>query len=212
MRWANIVRGWTVQQNWRHVIFSDEFRVTLFKCDSRVIVWRQENERYSPECMQIVRPQNRVGLMFWGCIGYGGRGHLVEIDGNINRHVYIQVLQDHLMPSAIEIFNEPAPVFVFQHDNAPPHRAGDTVAWLDQQPFNYMRWPAYSPDMNIIETIWGQIMQNLRANPPLDVPTLRNRVMQHWAEITPQALRRLYRTLPHRINCLIRARGYPTKY
>ena len=212
MRWANVVQGWTVQQNWRHVIFSDEFRVTLFKCDGRVVVWRQEHERFLPQCMQMVRPENRVGVMFWGCIGFGGRGHLVEIDGNMNRHRYIQVLQDHLIPSAADIFRQPDPRFIFQHDNAPPHTARDTVAWMDQQPFNYMQWPAYSPDMNIIETVWGVIMQKLRANPPLTVAALRNRVMEHWAEITPQYLRNLYATLPRRIASLLRARGYPTKY
>ncbi len=61
-----------------------------------------------------------------------------------------------------------------------------------------MQWTVYSPEMNIIEAVWGVIMQQLRANPPLDVAPPRNRVMQHWAEITPQYLRRLYDTLPRR--------------
>ena len=46
------------------MVILDEFRVTLFKCDGRVIVWPQENERYHPACIQLTRPQNRIGLMF----------------------------------------------------------------------------------------------------------------------------------------------------
>lgn len=212
MRWANRVQAWTVHQNWRRVIFSDEFRVTLFKCDGRVIVWRQDNERYSPACMQMVRPHGGMGLMFWGCIGYGGRGHLVETHGNMNRLRYIDILQNHLMPSAIDIFNQPEPNFVFQQDNAPPHTARDTINWIEQQQFQHMEWPPYSPDMNVIETVWGVIMQKLRADPPQTVADLRNRVMQHWAEVTPQYLRRLYASLPHRVVALRHARGFPTKY
>ena len=121
--------------------------------------------RFLPECMQMVRPENRVVIMLWGCIGFGGRGHLVEINGNTDRHRYIQVIQNHLIPSAVEIFGQRDPIFVFQHDNAPPHTARDTVMCLDQQPYHYMQWPAYSPDMNIIETEWGVIMKKLRANP-----------------------------------------------
>lgn len=212
MRWAGRVQAWTVLQNWRHVVFSDEVRITLSKCEGRIIVWRQANERFTPACLQLAGPQNRAGLMFWGCIGYGRRGHLVEVNGHIDRHEYIRILQDHLIPSAAEIFRQPAPNFVFQHDNAPPHTARDTVAWLAQQNFQTMMWPPYSPDMNIIETVWGLIMQKLKNNPPQDIPTLRNRVMQHWAEITPQYLGRLFGSLPRRVATLLRVRGYPTKY
>ena len=50
-RWAAGVQDWTLDRNWRHVVSSDEFRVTLFKCDDRTIVWRQEGERYAPACL-----------------------------------------------------------------------------------------------------------------------------------------------------------------
>lgn len=211
-RWAARVQAWTVLGNWRHVVFSDEFRVNLFKCDGRTIVWRQERERYSPACLQPPRNQSRASLMFWGCIGFGRSGRLVEVPGNIDRHVYIDTLRHHLAPSAEDIFQQPNPNFVFQHDNAPPHTARDTVAWLEQQNFQQMQWPANSPDMNIIETVWGRIMDRLRKDPPLTVAELRNRVHQHWNEVTPQYLRGLFASLPRRVAALRRARGYPTKY
>lgn len=211
-RWAARVRPWTVLRNWRHMVFSDEFRVTLFKCDGRTIVWRQENERYLPSCLKLTRLQNRQSVMFWGCIGYGRRGHLVEVQGNMNRHDYIRVLQQHLQPSAVDIFRRQNPNFIFQHDNAPPHTARDTVAWLDQQPFQVMMWPSQSPDMNIIESVWCTIMEKLRADPPSNMQQLRDRVVQHWNEIGPRYLQRLYRQMPRRVEALLAARGYPTKY
>ena len=44
----------------------------------------QENKRYALVCLHPIRSQNRVGIMFWDCIGYSGRGHLVEIDRTMN--------------------------------------------------------------------------------------------------------------------------------
>ena len=189
-RWAGRVRHWTVQGNWRHVIFSDEFRVTLFKCDGRMIVWRQGNERYVHSCIQPIRIQNRESLMFWGCIGYGRRGHLVEVNGNLDRFQYTRILQEHLIPSAQVIFQRRNPVFVLQQDNAPPHTARHTLNWLEQQPFQHMEWPPQSPDMNIIETVWARIMRQLRADPPLNIPQLRRRVQQCWDMLSPLYLRR----------------------
>ena len=75
-----------------------------------------------------------------------------------------------------------------------------------------MMWPGNSPDMNIIETVWGPIMDRLRNEPPLTIAELRQRVHQHCGEVTPQYLRSLYTGLPRRVAALHRARGYPTKY
>lgn len=211
LRWIRTVANWTVQNNWRHVIFSDEIRVSLYKCDGRVIVWREKNERYVPACLEMRPSQNRNGLMFWGCIGYGGRGHLVELDGNMNGDVYRGILQTHLRPSAREIFGNDAQ-FVFQQDNAPPHKARLTINWLENEGIQHMTWPPYSPDLNIIETVWGKIMTEIRRDPPRDINALRNKVRAIWENITPQYLRSLYAGLPRRVNAALRARGYPTKY
>ena len=92
LAWGRRVQRWTVQNHWSKVFFSDEFRVTLFKCDGRTTVWREGRERYAPACLKPHRSQSRAGIMFWGCIGYGAPGHLVEVQNNVNRHVYINVL------------------------------------------------------------------------------------------------------------------------
>ena len=88
----------------------------------------------------------------------------------------------------------------------------DTVAWLDSQAFQQMLWSANSPEMNIIDTVWGHIMEGLRNDPPLAIIDLRQRFRQHWDELTQQYLESLYVRLPLRVAALRRARGYPTKY
>ena len=42
-------------------------------------------------------------LMFWGCIRFGRAGHLVEVQGSMDRQNYINIIQQHLQPSASDI-------------------------------------------------------------------------------------------------------------
>lgn len=212
LRWARVVRPWNVFNNWRHVIFSDEMRVSLFKCDGKMTVWRQGRDRYDPGCIHTTRSLNRVGIMVWGVIGYYGVGNLVEVQATMDRHRYINLLQDNLRESAENIFGDRNHRFVFVQDNAPPHAAQATQDWLYQNDVQVMRWPAHSPDMNIIESVWAHIMVKLRRNPPNTLDELRQRLQLHWGEITPNYLERLYEQLPRRVQALIRGRGYPTKY
>lgn len=46
---------------------------------------------------------------------------------------------------------------LFQHDNAPSHSADDTVNYLDYHRYNVVDWPARSPDLNLIENVFGAI-------------------------------------------------------
>ena len=41
---------------------------------------------------------------------------------------------------------------------------------------------------------------------------LKQHAQQHWNEITPYTVRRLYHQMPQRIRLLGRMYGYPTKY
>ncbi len=43
---------------------------------------------------------------------------------------------------------------VFQQDNAKPHTAAVTTAWLRSRRVLVLNWPACSPDLSPIENIW----------------------------------------------------------
>ena len=119
LTWCLQKRRWTVNENWRHIIFSDESQIVIGQ-NNRVYVWRTAHEAYRPECM-TAECVPKVSVMIWGCITWYGVGTLCQVNGNINAEKYISVLDSQLWPVIAHHF--PDDSYVFQDDNDPVHRA-----------------------------------------------------------------------------------------
>ena len=146
--------------------------------------------------------------MVWGAIHHGGRSELVVVDGAMNRHRYIQILRNQMLPWATGVFGRN---FVYVQDNAPPHTAHDTAAFMDQQNVEVMDWPARSPDMNPIEHVWDEMSVWIR-DMDATVVELNNAVRQAWAAVRPGRVRTLVESMPLRVRALLVARGGYTRY
>jgi hypothetical protein len=60
----------------------------------------------------------------------------------------------------------PIDVTQFQQDNARPHSARLTTAFLRQQGINTLPWPAFSSDLSPIEHLWDQLGRAVRQGHP----------------------------------------------
>ena len=49
----------------------------------------------------------------------------------------------------------------FQQDNAPIHVSKATRAFFQESNMQVMDWPAYSPDLNPIENVWGLLSRSI---------------------------------------------------
>ncbi len=91
----------------------------------RVLWAKEEGDIPAYYQRSVLKP---ASLMVWGCISAYVVGSLHVLEGTINAEMYIKVLQQHMLPSWRHLFQ--GRLCLFQHDNAKPHTAAITTAWL----------------------------------------------------------------------------------
>ncbi|GFT66339.1 transposable element Tcb1 transposase [Trichonephila clavipes] len=144
-RWAAEHPDWE-QHDWSQVLFTDESRFSL-ECDTRrVLVWRDKGTRNNPTFVHERSQYRRAGWMVWGGISIGGRTdlHIIRNGTLTGRRNADEILRPHVIPYAGAIGDS----FVFQDDNARPHRARLVENMLEAETIQRMEWPACSPDLS----------------------------------------------------------------
>jgi hypothetical protein len=212
-QWCRAHQSWSAQR-WQHVIWSDESAFTLFQTTGRVYVWRTPREAFTPDCLVPTVKHGGGSMLVWGAISWRGLGPLVILHGRVTAAHYENLLADHVHPMVQTLFPGERPLY--QDDNAPIHTARRVQAWFDEHydDVGHLPWPPQSPDLNIIEHVWGYLEAKLRARhpPPATLPELGTALQEEWLRIPMTVVHDLYASIPRRITCVRRSRGGPTPY
>ena len=191
-------------------LFSDECSFELADCSatSRAWVWRRDGERFLKCCVLKAPVSSRKKLMIWGCIASNGQSTIRVLRQNVNAHTYIATLRSNLLPLLDNLPLRLSANATFQQDNARPHTAGPTQQFLHRHGIVYARWPALSPDLNIIENVWSMLKNYVRKRSPQTLEDLEQAVLNGWRRIVKKKLcRTLYSSMRSRLARVIRRHG-----
>lgn len=208
LQWVTTRVRWPAQR-WRSVLFTDESRFCVSFADGRRRVWRRPGERYANCC---VLERDRWGggsLMVWAGIHSAGKTPLLFIQGNLTARRYVdEVLRPVVVPYTRQYD------LTLQQDNARPHAARYTQAFLTQEGVDVMPWPPYSPDLSPIEHLWDLLDRQVRSRdpPPGNLQQLRQALQEEWNSIGQPRIRRLVSSMRRRCVAVRDARGGHTRY
>uniref|UniRef100_A0A034VPZ2 Transposable element Tc3 transposase n=1 Tax=Bactrocera dorsalis TaxID=27457 RepID=A0A034VPZ2_BACDO len=196
------------KSDWHYVVFSDEKKFNLEGPDGYNYYFHDLRK----EEHHLDRLHSRVGgVMVWGAISYYGTCDLQFLNTNMNANTYKNVLET-AFPRFKSLFgNVP---WRFQHDNAPIHTARMIKSWIEAQNVDLLQWPPYSPDINIIENVWGWLARKVyeSGRQYSTKEELIEGIKSAWSAISLNYIGKLYESLPNRIFEIILNKGGSTHY
>ena len=145
--------------------------------------------------------------MVWAGISVNGKSDLYVVEnGMLTALRYCnEILDQFVRPYAGAI----GPNFILMDDNAHPHHAHVTDAYLERETIVRMDWPARSPDLNPIEHAWGMLQHAVSARPvqPRMLKELKDALVAEWRLIPQNRIRTLITSMRRRCRAVIDARG-----
>ena len=111
-------------------MFSDKTKFNLINLDGKIYIRRWVEEEFDKQCTKMTVKHGGGSLMYWDVFLSLSTGPLVLIKDTINKHRYIKILEEHLLPYiAKNILTN----FKFVQDNVPCLSAKSIKTWLQSQ-------------------------------------------------------------------------------
>jgi transposase len=127
---------------------------------------------------------------------------------------YLQTLKKYFIPFYKRMGRKYGCKVVMQEDNAPWHTAKIVRRYLASQKVKILSWPPQSPDLSPIENLWKQIknMIGKMRHRIKNISQMENALAKVWPTIKGETLLKLNRSMPTRLNAVLKNKGGHTKY
>ena len=194
-----------IGRKWDNVVFSDE---SWFELGThKKWIWRHHND-IGPDVM-ISNVAHPPKVMIWGAIGRNFKSKLVVITGTITGDVYFDdiICGSDLLEDADAVWGMGN--WVFQQDNARPHIRKDIIEAMKNLAIDILpQWPPYSPDLNVIETVWAIMKIRIESQNPSSIEDLKNLIFEVWNNLSFETINSLVEEMPTRLQKVIDSGGY----
>ena len=103
---------------------------------------------------------------------------------------------------------------VLMNDGASVNRSNDTKEWLSNHSISCLEWPARSPDIKVIENVWGMMVRSVyrEEHQCSNLRLLALAIVNSWEEITRYFLKNIYISITRRLVSLLEKKGMVTDY
>ena len=173
------------------VIFTDECRIILFsKVNPKINVIRlSDKDKVNIHSFEVnkkrafLRLKFEIGLMVAGGICKVGLSNLVFCSGTMNNFSYKQFLL--FLNQDMEQLKKKYKLSknLLQQDKASCHKSRESLEAIEVLfGENKIWWPANSPDLSPIESVWAILKQELTKGSNKNLDKLRNNVLDIWAK------------------------------
>lgn len=140
IEWCQEHKDWTID-DWKRVVWTDETKINRFNSDGRQWVWIRSHEELQNHHCKLGLKHGGGNIKLWSAITYVGVGCICRISGNMDKHLYKDILDDDLnqtikyMCQKLGLRREQV---IFQQDNDPKHTSNLVKDYLKNQEYKIM--------------------------------------------------------------------------
>ena len=181
--------------------FSDEMGIKLSEAKPKK-AWSGPYKK-----VKVENPPKDIKVNCWGAISRNGATSLEIFKDNLKADSYQQIVQKHQQ----EMFQAFPEGVKYTHDNSSIHKSAEEN--LQNDNFQILEFPTYSPDLNPIENLWSTLKGSVRRDAPKTEKQLVNSLKRNWQILTqPNNLKPYFDSLHTRYQECIDKKGVRLDY